>query len=97
MSYTNGNEYIIKSMNGIKTFDDGSGTVIGNGTITTSDMTTSSFTTTDINCTGLLSAPGITTNFIGSDTTISLIAPLTTNFDLSVLTKTSSENSTKAA
>jgi hypothetical protein len=25
MSYTNGNEYIIKSMNGIKTFDDGSG------------------------------------------------------------------------
>ena len=51
MSYTNGNEYIIKSMNGIKTFDDGSGTVIGDGTITTSDMTTSSFTTSDINCT----------------------------------------------
>jgi len=24
MSYTNGNEYIIKSMNGIKTYDDGS-------------------------------------------------------------------------
>ncbi len=31
MSYTNGNEYIIKSMNGIKTYDDGSGTVIENG------------------------------------------------------------------
>ena len=62
MSYTNGNEYIIKSMNGIKTFDDGSGTVIEDGVITTSDMTTSSITTSDITCTSLLIAPGIQTN-----------------------------------
>ena len=97
MSYTNGNEYIIKSMNGIKTFDDGSGILIGNGTITTSDMTTSSITTSDITCNSLLTVPAIATNYIGSDTIITLNSPLTTNYDLSVLTKTSSENSTKAA
>ncbi len=39
MSYTNGNEYIIKSMNGIKTYDDGSGTVIEDDTITVAYIT----------------------------------------------------------
>ena len=63
MSYTNGNEYIIKSMNGIKTFDDGSGTVIENGEINTSLMTTN-----DINCLFTLNAPSIITDSLGSST-----------------------------
>ena len=52
MSYTNGNEYIIKSMNGIKTYDDGSGTVIENGEINTSQMTSD-----EINCNNTLTCP----------------------------------------
>ena len=34
MSSSNGTEYYLKSMNGIKAFDDGSGTVIEDDTIT---------------------------------------------------------------
>ena len=34
MSSSNGTEYYLKSMNGIKVFDDGSGTVIEDDTIT---------------------------------------------------------------
>ena len=64
MSYTNGNEYIIKSMNGIKTYDDGSGTVIENGAITTTTMTTN-----DINCLFTVRAPSVITDSIGSGTT----------------------------
>ena len=76
MSYTNGNEYIIKSMNGIKTYDDGSGTVIEDGAIITSDMTTTSITTDDINCSSLLTVPAITTNYIGSTTNLILNSPV---------------------
>ena len=92
MSYTNGNEYIIKSMNGIKTFDDGSGTVIENGEINTSIMTTD-----EINCSSSLSAPSVITDFIQSDTNLTINSTASTLFDLTVLTKPSSENSTKVA
>ena len=34
MSSSNGTEYYLKSMNGIKVFDDGSGTIIEDDTIT---------------------------------------------------------------
>ena len=67
MSYTNGNEYIIKSMNGIKTFDDGSGTVIENGEINTSIMTTD-----EINCSSSLSTPSVITDSISSDTNLTI-------------------------
>ena len=63
MSYTNGNEYIIKSMNGIKTYDDGGGTIIEDGEITTSLMTTD-----DINCLFTIRAPAVLTDSIGSAT-----------------------------
>ena len=92
MSYTNGNEYIIKSMNGIKTYDDGSGTVIENGEITTNTMTTD-----DIKCLFTLRAPSIITDSLGSATTLTLSSPATTLYDLDILTKTATENSTKAA
>ena len=92
MSYTNGNEYIIKSMNGIKTYDDGSGTVIENGEINTSIMTTD-----EINCLFTLRAPSIITDSLGSSTTLTLSSPATTNYDLDVLTKTATENTTKVA
>ena len=64
MSYTNGNEYIIKSMNGIKTFDDGTGTVIENGSISANNMATS-----QINC-GILTRPSMITDSIGSTTNL---------------------------
>ena len=92
MSYTNGNEYIIKSMNGIKTYDDGSGTVIENGEINTSLMTTN-----DINCLFTLNAPSIITDSLGSSTSLTISSIASTLFDFSVLTKTATENSTKAA
>ena len=92
MSYTNGNEYIIKSMNGIKTFDDGSGTVIENGEINTTTMTSG-----EINCSSSLSAPSVKTDYIQSDTNLTINSTASTLFDLSILTKPSSENSTKAA
>ena len=39
MSSSNGTEYYLKSMNGIKVFDDGSGTVIEDDTITVATIT----------------------------------------------------------
>jgi hypothetical protein len=92
MSYTNGNEYIIKSMNGIKTYDDGSGTVIENGEISTSIMTTD-----DMNCLFTLRAPSIITDSLGSSTSLTISSIASTLYDFSVLTKTATENSTKAA
>ena len=92
MSYTNGNEYIIKSMNGIKTYDDGGGTIIEDGEITTTTMTTN-----DINCLFTLRAPSIITDSLGSSTTLTISSPATTLYDLDILTKTATENSTKAA
>jgi hypothetical protein len=92
MSYTNGNEYIIKSMNGIKTYDDGGGTIIEDGEITTTTMTTN-----DINCLFTIRAPSIITDSLGSSTTLTISSPATTLYDLDILTKTATENSTKAA
>ena len=92
MSYTNGNEYIIKSMNGIKTFDDGSGTIIENGEINTTIMTTD-----EINCIGSLTCPSVITDFIGSETNLSFLSTASTLYDFTVLTKTATENSTKVA
>ena len=54
MSSSNGTEYYLKSMNGIKVFDDGSGTVIEDDTITVKTIdcetiTTNSFFTDSFN------------------------------------------------
>ena len=38
MSYTNGFQTLVQSMNGLLTFNDGAGTVIENGTITTQSL-----------------------------------------------------------
>ena len=92
MSYTNGNEYIIKSMNGIKTFDDGSGTIIENGEINTTIMTSD-----EIKCAQSLTCPSVITDFIGSETNLSFLSSASTLYDFTILTKTASENSTKAA
>ena len=57
MSSSNGTEYYLKSMNGIKSFDDGSGTIIQDDSITiatiecTGKINTSSITTTSMECT----------------------------------------------
>ena len=45
MSYSNGTAYYTKSMNGVITYDDGQGSVIENGTITTTSVEAN-----DINC-----------------------------------------------
>ena len=58
MSSSNGTEYYLKSMNGIKSFDDGSGTVIEDDSITiatiecTGNTNSNSITTTSMECTG---------------------------------------------
>ena len=92
MSYSNGTEYYVKSMNGIKTFDDGQGSVIENGKVTSTLVEAN-----DINCLFTLNAPAIVTDSIGSSTTLTLSSPVTTLYDLTVLTKASTENTTKAA
>ena len=50
MSSTSGNATYIKSMNGIITLDDGAGTVIEDGTITTDSFSTTNFDATNIVC-----------------------------------------------
>ena len=89
MSYTNGNEYIIKSMNGIKTYDDGGGTIIEDGEITTTTMTTN-----DINCLFTLRAPSIITDSIGSSSSLTLSSPVSTLFSLTVPTQAAGNNTT---
>ena len=62
MSSSNGTEYYLKSMNGIKSFDDGSGTVIEDDSITiatiecTGNTNSNSITTTSMECTGDITA-----------------------------------------
>jgi hypothetical protein len=79
-------------MNGIKTYDDGSGTVIEDGAITTTAMTTN-----DINCLFTIRAPSVITDSLGSSTSLTLTSPISTTYDLTVLTKPATENSTKVA
>ena len=67
MSYSNGTAYYTKSMNGVITYDDGQGTVIENGMVTTALVETN-----DINCLFTLSAPAIVTDTIGSSTNLTL-------------------------
>ena len=77
MSSSNGTEYYLISMNGIKSFDDGSGTIIEDDSITiatiecTGNTNTKSITavsmecTEDISCDGNITASSITTASIG--------------------------------
>ena len=78
MSSSNGTEYYLKSMNGIKSFDDGSGTVIEDDSITiatiecTGNTNTKSITAVSMECTGditcddNITASSITTATIGN-------------------------------
>ena len=60
MSSSNGTEYYLKSMNGIKSFDDGSGTIIEDDSITiatiecTGNTNTKSITAVSMECRGIL-------------------------------------------
>ena len=65
MSYSNGTAYYTKSMNGVITYDDGQGSVIENGKVTSTLVEAN-----DINCLFTLSAPAIVTDTIGSSTNL---------------------------
>ena len=54
-------------------------------------------TTDEINCNFTLSAPSVVTDSISSSTNLTIGSSASTIYDLSILTKPSSENSTKAA
>ena len=64
MSSSNGTEYYLKSMNGIKSFDDGSGTIIEDDSITiatiecTGNTNSNSITTASMECTGDITCEG---------------------------------------
>ena len=63
MSSSNGTEYYLKSMNGIKSFDDGSGTVIEDDSITINTIEcTGNINTDTISSTGSISATQILCN-----------------------------------
>ena len=63
MSSSNGTEYYLKSMNGIKSFDDGSGTVIEDDSITINTIEcTGNINTDTISSTGSISTTQILCN-----------------------------------
>ena len=79
MSYSNGTAYYTKSMNGVITYDDGQGSVIENGKVTSTLVEAN-----DINCLFTLSAPSIITDNISSSTNLTIGSAASTLYDFLV-------------
>jgi len=89
MTSSQGTEYYLKSMNGIKSFDDGSGTVIEDDTITVANITSNFISCETIENTGTFysmafSAGTLETSFISSATgNLRIGGDITTNTNIS--------------
>ncbi len=89
MTSSQGTEYYLKSMNGIKSFDDGSGTVIEDDTITVANLTSNFISCETIENTGTFysmafSAGTLETSFISSATgNLRIGGDITTNTNIS--------------
>ena len=59
MTSSQGTEYYLKSMNGIKSFDDGSGTIIEDDSITVANITSSFISCETLENTGTFYTPAL--------------------------------------
>ena len=82
MSSSNGTEYYLKSMNGIKSFDDGSGTVIEDDTITVANLTSTNITCETFTNTGTFYTPSFTANTVNTSFIDSALGNLTVSGDI---------------
>ena len=82
MSSSNGTEYYLKSMNGIKSFDDGSGTVIEDDSITVANLTSTNITCETFTNTGTFYTPSFTANTVNTSFIDSALGNLTVSGDI---------------